>query len=164
MKRIAVSLVVLLAGSTTVVVASDRPIAVTANSPDDQVHLRLPRPLVKRIGAAPVPPDFDASDSRRGTLLAGIALSGAAVAAGFWLLRYRKRPVHLGKVAATTGATLLLFGCGWWHSWLDDPLPPPQPIPGALCSGRMVIEPVDDGDRIEVLLPKDMAAKVSAKQ
>ena len=142
--------------------AERRPLAVSSDSPDGQVHLRVPRKLIKSAAAAPVAPAGAGMDSSSGTAMAGLALSGAIVAGGFWLLRYRKRPVHLGKVAATTATTMLLFGCGLWGSWLDAPVPPPLPIPGAVCSGRVIIEPVDDGDKIEVLLPKDMAAKLGA--
>jgi hypothetical protein len=99
-------------------------------------------------------------DAAGRSIIAGVALSGAAVAAGLWLLRYRRRPVRLGKAAlATAASSLLMLGCLW--PWVRPESPDvPQPIPGAICSGRVEIELLDEGDTIEVVLPKDMTAKL----
>jgi hypothetical protein len=140
-------------------VVSGKPLTIVGGSPDRSVHLRLPRKIL--ADAAPPAVDGTATSAtpRGHTVVAGLALSAAAVSAGFWWLRNRSRPVHLGKLAATAAGTLLLSGCWLWHSNLLDEAPQPEPIAGALCSGEVTIEAGDDDDAIEVLLPKAMAAK-----
>jgi hypothetical protein len=140
-------------------VASGKPLSIVGGSSDRFIHLRLPRKILADAGPTAVDEPGASATTPGQTAMAGLALSAAAVAAGFWWLRNRSRPVHFGKLAATAAGTLLLSGCWLWRTNRLDDVPQPVSIAGAVCSGEVIIEAGDDDDAIEVLLPRVMAAK-----
>ena len=141
--------------------AEGKPLLITNDSPDDRVHIRIPRKLVPlQEEKAASASTTSASPPSSRMVVAGISLSAAMVTGGIWLLRQRRIPARFGTALAALSLLVTVLGCGLLRSWIDEGPPPPPPIPGALSSGRVAMEFVDDAETITVQLPREMAAKL----
>lgn len=126
---------------------------------------RLQIPM-KLLAAPPRPVKLGADGGRIPTLVAGLALTCAFVSGGFWLVR-RGRSRTL---AAVLTLTLLAAGTTAVVADIAVPKPVKPPVlnpttPVALpadikLSGKVVLEVVQFGDKIKLIVPKNMVPKV----
>ena len=99
-------------------------------------------PMKAAPGAAPAPEDRS-SVPPMGTIIAGIALSLAAVSIVFMMRG--NRATKAAAVASLAGCALVT---GWSAAVADIPPPPRRP------ESQIVIELVEDGETVTLLLPR----------
>jgi hypothetical protein len=153
---------------------ADAKAQLTIEARDDVNESRLIIPR-KLAGAAGAGPRGDAGDQGLPPLnlaMAGIAMSAAVAVGGLWLVRTRRVSATTAKLAA--GASVLLGVGGWVIADVPAPRPvprprppvvaPPQPpkveLPAAVLTGPVLIQYVDEGNEIKLVVNRRMLAKL----
>lgn len=150
---------------------TDAKAQLTIEARDDinESRLIIPRKLA---GAAGAGPRGDAGDQGLPPLnlaMAGIAMSAAVAFGGLWLVRTRRVSATTAKLAA--GAAVLLGVGGWVIADVPAPRPFPRPrppvvappkveLPPAVLTGPVLIQYVDEGNEIKLVVNRRMLAKL----
>lgn len=127
-----------------------------------EAHLRIPQNLLP--GATKTEKGSETSVFTTPTVVAGLALTLAFVSGGFWLVRRGRGP---GRTAAAVVLALSLAGLGASVVWADLPRPPRRPVvplpltlpAGIQVSENMVLEIVEKGDTVTLVVDKSMVLK-----
>jgi hypothetical protein len=154
------------------------PIVVVVDDKATETHVQIPRALLGQLRADA----GDAADpnTRRAEALpplhlvvAGTALALALTFGGLWLVRARIRPTRSNVALLLVAITALAIGAT--SLWADIAVPKPKPKPdsgtadakvpanGANLTDKAVIEVVDKGDAITLIVNRDDLANVLQK-
>jgi hypothetical protein len=154
------------------------PVVVVVDEKATETHLQIPRALLGQLRA-------DAGDAgdpntRRAEALpplhlvvAGAALALALTFGGLWLVRARVRTSRSNVALLLVAVTALAIGAT--SLWADIAVPKPKPKPdsgtvdvklpanGANLTDKAVIEVIDKGDAITLIVNRDDLANVLQK-
>lgn len=126
------------------VARKEAPLEVRVEPGTEVTRLRIPKrflPTDFNATEGAAAPIMDDGGARLRTIIAGLALSGAAVVGLMWLSGSRRRT---RVVAGLAGASCLLVAGALWSN-----APPPSPVPPRPGEERrIVIEVVPDGEQV----------------
>jgi hypothetical protein len=146
-----------------------------SNGEDRQTRLRLPRTVMKHLGAAVSSGTVEEATSGwaptpTGTAVAGAAISVAVVMGGLWMIRRPKRRwIGAGVTAATVVVMLGLAGCipGQVSPWMvhqeEERLPRLKPETDGTLVGRALLETGDADDSSRLIIDREDLAAWAAK-
>lgn len=137
---------------------------------DSPTRLRLPGSLVKQAGAAGAVVDAPRvwTPTPTGTVVAGLAVSAAAVLGGLWMLRRpkpKRRWIGAGVAASMVAVVIGLGGClpGQIPPWMvhreEEHLQHLKPEADGVLAGKALLEVGDTDDSARLTIdPDDLAA------
>jgi hypothetical protein len=135
------------------------PLTIEIDDKAKEPKLVIPRKLLGAWGAPGKQERSELNLSPLHTAVVGIALTGALVFGGLWLVRSRGR--FGGRGLALLVGSLVLLGAGAAAVWAEPvPIPQPKPAP-AISFDKTSIEIVEQGDAVKLIVNREHLAKMS---